>query len=396
MAPCDPTTVPPDAGLPVPEADAQAHSSRLVERIRAELEAAGGWLAFDRFMELALYSPGLGYYSAGSLKLGEGGDFVTAPELSPLFGRCVARQCAEVLDRLGGGGILEYGAGSGVLAAGVLQELEALGRLPERYRIVELSADLRQRQRETLRQRLPHLLARVEWLDAPPEGMTGVVLANEVLDAMPVHRFRVEEDSPRELGVVWRGGGFAWEPAAPASERFAREAARLQQQYALHPGYESELGLRAGDWVRDLSGVLARGVALLIDYGFPASEFYHPQRDTGTLMCHYRHHAHGDPLVLVGLQDITAHVDFSALAEAAADAGLEVAGFATQADFLLGNGLTELASADDPREQLERANQVKRLVLPGEMGELFKVLAVGREVPTPLRGFSVRDERRRL
>ena len=396
MAPFDPTSAPPDANLPAPDAGARAHSGRLVERIRAEMEEAGGWLAFDRFMELALYSPGLGYYSAGSLKLGEQGDFVTAPELSPLFARCIARQCAEVLERLDGGAILEYGAGSGVMAAGVLRELDELGALPERYRIVELSADLRQRQRETLRHRVPRLAERVEWLDAPPEGMTGVVLANEVLDAMPVHRFRAEEDGPRELGVVWRGGGFGWEPAEPASERLAREARRLQEQHALHPGYESELGLRACDWVRDLDTVLERGVALLIDYGFPAPEFYHPQRSTGTLMCHYRHRAHGDPLVLVGLQDITAHVDFSALAEAAVDAGLEVAGFATQADFLLGNGLADLATVDDPREQLERANQVKRLVLPGEMGELFKVLAVGRQVSPPLRGFSLRDERRRL
>mgnify|MGYP006281715225 CR=1 FL=1 len=394
--PFDPTTAPPDANLPVPDAAARAHSGRLVERVRGELDAAGGWLGFDRFMELALYSPGLGYYSAGSRKLGEEGDFVTAPELSPLFARCLARQCAEVLERLDGGEILEYGAGSGVMAAGLLRELEALGRLPQRYLIVELSAELRQRQRETLRARVPRLLERVKWLDTPPEGMTGVILANEVLDAMPVHRFHVEAEGPRELGVVWRGGGFGWEPGPPASERLAREAAALQARYDLPPGYESELGLRPADWVRGLAGVLARGVALLIDYGFPAPEFYHPQRDTGTLMCHYRHRAHADPLVLVGLQDITAHVDFSAMAEAAHDAGLEVAGFATQADFLLGNGLTELATADDPREQLDRANQVKRLVLPGEMGELFKVLAVGREVPTPLRGFAQRDERRRL
>lgn len=383
--------------LPAPDAEAQAHSARLSAHIREALEAAGGRLDFARFMELALYAPGLGYYSAGARKFGEAGDFVTAPELSPLFSRCVARQCAQVLAEAGGE-ILEFGAGSGVMAAEILAELERLGRLPTRYAILELSAELRQRQAQTLEARVPGLAERVVWLEQLPDSFSGVVLANEVLDAMPVHRFRLTPAGVEELYVQWDGERFAWQAGPPGEPRLAERAQALAQAFGLGPGYESEINLRAEDWVRGLGQWLERGLVLLFDYGFPRHEYYHPQRVGGTLMCHYRHRAHADPLILPGLQDITAHVDFTAMAEAALAGALEVRGFANQANFLLATGLAELAaeSGGDARSQLEVAAQVKRLTLPGEMGELFKVLALGRGLEQPLVGFALRDERGRL
>ncbi len=384
--------------LPAPSPEALAHSERLVAFIREEIDAAGGCLGFDRFMELALYAPGLGYYSAGSCKFGEAGDFVTAPELSPLFSRCLAHQCAEVLAVIDGGAILEFGAGSGVMAADLLADLEASDALPSKYYILELSADLRARQQETLREKVPQLLERIIWLDGLPEaGFRGVVLANEVLDAMPVHRFRVRNAKPYELCVVSEGEGFALREEEPGEE-LAAAIAKLQQQVEFPEGYESEVNLRAEEWVRSLAAFLEQGVALLIDYGFPRSEFYHTQRSRGTLMCHYRHRAHEDALILPGLQDITAHVDFTAMAEAAVEAGLSVRGYTSQANFLLANGLTELLNEvqGDMRQQLTLAGQVKRLTMPGEMGELFKVMALARGWDRPLQGFAMRDERCRL
>jgi SAM-dependent MidA family methyltransferase len=384
--------------LPLPPPEAQAHSGKLQSLIRDEIEAVGGHIGFDRFMELALYAPGLGYYSAGSHKLGEAGDFVTAPEISALFSRCLARQCAEVLGGIGGGDILEFGAGSGVMAADILAELEQLGCLPEQYFILELSADLRQRQQQTIETKVPQLAGRVAWLETlPEEGFSGVVLANEVLDAMPVHRFVLHNGQPHELCVVWNGQGFVLEEGAPDAALFTR-LKKLQQEYALPDGYSSEINLRAEEWVQSLGSVLQQGVVLLIDYGFPQREFYHPQRHEGTLMCHYRHRAHGDALRLVGLQDITAHVDFTAVAEAALEANLGVRGFTNQANFLIANGLMELLSGDEGgmQEQLTLAAQVKRLTMPGEMGELFKVMALTRGWEGGLRGFSLRDDRGKL
>lgn len=384
--------------LPTPSAEALAHSERLAALIRKEIATAGGRVGFDRFMELALYAPGLGYYSAGSRKFGEAGDFITAPELSTLFSRCLARQCAEVLAVINDGAILEFGAGSGVMAADILAELAALESLPTCYYILELSAELRIRQQETLREKVPDLAARVVWLDGLPEaGFRGVVLANEVLDAMPVHRFRIRNGAPLELYVVQEGEGFTLQEGEPGEE-LAASLAKLLRQTDLAEGYESEMNLRAEDWVRSLADFLDQGVALLIDYGFPRSEFYHPQRNRGTLMCHFRHRAHDDALVVVGLQDITAHVDFTAVAEAAAEAGLSVRGYTSQANFLIANGLTGLLSEaqKDVREHLTLAAQVKRLTMPGEMGELFKVMALSRGWDRPLQGFSLRDERGRL
>ncbi len=389
-----PSAVPHD--LPVPSADEMARSDALAALIRQAMAEQGGTIGFDRYMQLALYAPGLGYYSAGQQKLGAAGDFVTAPELSPLFSRCLARQVAEALQQVAGGAVLEFGAGTGTMAADMLLELERLECLPERYLILEVSADLRQRQRATLNARVPHLQSRAAWLEELPQDFTGVVVANELLDAMPVHRVCLDGRQVQELGVTWRDDAFQWTTLAQPQ---ARVTAYLQaaELGPLPPGYTSEVNLAAADWVQGAGQWLKRGLLLLIDYGFPRHEFYHPQRATGTLMCHYRHRAQPDPLILPGLQDITAHVDFTAVAEAAVAGGLDVVGFANQANFLLGCGLLALAeAAEEQGARLAQSAQLQRLLMPGEMGELFKVLALGRGVTGPWCGFSLRDERYRL
>jgi len=385
--------------LPEPAAAALAHSERLTDLIRRELTEQGGAVPFDRFMELALYAPGLGYYVAGSRKLGAEGDFVTAPEISPLFGRCLARQCVQVLEGTGGGDILEFGAGSGALARVLLEELDRLECLPGRYLILEPSPELRGRQQELLAGLEPGLAQRVQWLDRPPQGLRGVVLANEVLDAMPVHRFRIDDGAVRELAVGWGDGGFV-ELAATASPALAAAVRGLQEQgFILDDGYLSEINLRAGPWVEALGECLEAGAALLIDYGYPRREYYLPERSMGTLMCHYRHRAHPDPYRLVGLQDITAYVDFTAVAEAGGTAGMELAGYTSQANFLLACGLEKLLAESDPNDvaaHFQLVQGVKRLILPGEMGERFQVMALARGLDEPLLGFSLRDFRARL
>jgi len=383
------------ARLPEPDEEAQAHSMALIQLIVDDIAGAGGQISFARYMELALFAPGLGYYSAGSQKFGASGDFVTAPEISSLFSRCLARQTAEVLENLGGGDVLEVGAGSGIMAADLLAELAALGTLPDCYFLLELSADLRLRQRETLARMVPQLLDRVQWLDSLPEnGFRGVVLANELLDALPVHLFRAEAGGLTERRVGWQDGRFQWCSAEIGDAALAQYLATLSE--GLPEGYESEFNLAAGGWIGAIASMLQAGVVLLIDYGFPRHEYYHPQRDRGTLMCHYRHRAHDDPFVYPGLQDITAHVDFTAVAESAVDAGLDVLGYNTQGLFLLANGITELAQSDDEREQLRLAQQVRTLTLPGDMGELFKVMALGRGYDASLRGFALQDLRGKL
>jgi SAM-dependent MidA family methyltransferase len=380
--------------LPEPTPEELARNRELEAVIRAAIEAAGGALPFARFMELALYTPGLGYYSGGRQKFGAGGDFVTAPELGPVFARCLARQCAEILATTGGD-ILEAGAGSGVLAAELLLELERRGQLPARYLILELSGELRARQAATLEERAPRLAARVAWIDAlPVAGFRGVILGNELLDAMPVERFRIDGGEIVQLAVGWDGERFVWR-SIPTCAALRERVAAL----GLPDGYESEIGLAADGWVRSVADSLDAGVLLLIDYGFPRAEFYHPQRATGTLMCHYRHRSHTDPLILAGLQDLTAHVDFSAIAAAGRDAGLTLLGYTSQSLFLLGCGIDEVV-ADmgtlDTRAQLLLAAELKKLTLPHEMGELFKVIALGRGVSGPLRGFGVQDRGGRL
>ena len=428
--------------LPAPSLAAQALSDQLAALIAQEIKTAGGWISFARYMELALYAPGLGYYSAGSRKLGEGGDFVTAPEMSPLFARCIARQLAQ----LHGDGlrtVLEIGAGSGALAAELLLEMEARGCLPDGYLILELSADLRERQRETLAQRVPALLHLVQWLSVLPSAFEGVILANELLDATPAHRVRSSASGIEEIGVAFANdlpspsiptheppgsGGDMTLPSPSGTREHLKRSRRAGESEARGPkagrnphppavhipvtesprvalgellaaatrldlptGYETEINLTARALVTSLARLLTRGVMLFIDYGFPAREFYHPQRSSGTLMCHYRHHAHDDPFAFVGLQDITTHVDFSAAAVAAHDGGAHLLGYATQAQFLINCGITELLSAipaGNTRAYAPLAAQAQKLLSPAEMGELFKVIALGKYVDAPLLGFA--------
>jgi SAM-dependent MidA family methyltransferase len=381
--------------------DAQArHCARMREYLALQIAAAHGWLSFERFMDAALYAPGLGYYSAGAHKLGAGGDFTTAPEISPLFGACIARQCAEVFGALETGSILEIGAGSGRLAVDVLSRLEALGQLPTRYWILEISADLRERQRARIGQHLPHLLERVQWLDRPPlQPYAGVVLANEVLDALPITRFRWHRDRVEELGVVMRNGRFAWEPR-PAGAATAAACRRLAQAGGgWDEGYVSEYCPRLAAWTRGVTGSLRAGAALWFDYGLPRSQYYLPERHEGTLLCHFRHRAQDDPFLHPGLQDITSWVDYTALAEASRDAGFSLAGFTTQSFFLAGLGVDHEMRAlagDDANEFARLANQARQLMMPGEMGERFKAMAWLRGLNLRLSGFALQDLRHTL
>jgi SAM-dependent MidA family methyltransferase len=377
------------AALPAPMPAAAEHSERLRRHIAREIERNGGWIGFDRYMDLALYAPGLGYYTAGTRKIGDsraGGDVVTAPEISPLFGRAVAAQVAQVLAQLetgDGGRILEFGAGTGRLARDVLEELARRDVAVAEYAIVEVSADLRERQQE--------LLAGwpVTWLDVPPNGLDGVILANEVLDVLPVRLFVKRDNRFMERGVVLASDGAFRFDERVADNLVRDEAQALEAEAgAFADGYCSELGLVARAWTTNLAQVLARGVALLIDYGFPRREYYHPQRLMGTIMCHYRHHAHADPFWLPGLNDITAHVDWTAIAHAAHASGLDVLGYTSQARFLLNCGLLEMLAAEHTPAHTGAA---QRLLSEAEMGELFKVLAVGRGIPQPLLGFAHGD-----
>lgn len=365
--------------LPRPDPDALAASRALLDRIGAELAAARNWISFVRYMELALYEPQLGYYAAGRRRFGAGGDFVTAPELSPLFAQTLTRQLQEMLGPQDA--LLEFGAGSGALAE------ELTKTFPDHpYFILEPSAALRALQQERLG-------SRVQWLDRLPQRFCGVMLANEVLDAMPAHALAWTGSAILERGVCANEGELAWSER-PAQGEVRSAAAAIEVALPPSGRYESELGLAARNWVRSVASILERGVLLAIDYGFPQREYYHPQRSMGTLQCHYRHRAHGDPFYLPGLQDISVHVDFSAMAEAGAEAGLEVLGFANQAQFLVNCGITEVLAETDPndvRRYAPLAAAANVLLSPAEMGELFKVLALGRNVDAPLTGFARGD-----
>jgi SAM-dependent MidA family methyltransferase len=375
--------------LQAPSADAVAHSRRLSTLIAEEIAAAGGWISFARYMELALHAPGLGYYSAGARKLGADGDFVTAPELGSLFGLTLAHQAAQVL-HAGIPDVIELGAGTGRLARDLLAELVTLDCLPQRYLILETSAELRERQRALLQREVPQLASRVAWLDALPAACSALVIGNEVLDAMPVHLVSTRDHGIDELGVTVTAGTFEWS-ARPAVGTVLAMTSALE----LASGYTTEIHPAAHAFVRTLATHLERGVALLIDYGFPAREYYHPQRSAGTLMCHYRHHAHDDPFCLVGLQDITAHVDFSSIADAGTQSGLDLLGYTDQAHFLINGGITDILAripADDTAAYLPLAAQAQILMSPAEMGELFKVIALGRNFSSPLLGFARGDK----
>ena len=380
--------------LPAPGPSALAQSEALSAQIRAAIAAADGWLPFDRYMEQALYAPGLGYYGGGSIKFGrrpeDGSDFVTAPELSPLFAATLARPVAQALEASGTRHVMEFGAGTGKLAAGLLNALAELVVNFETYSIVDLSGELRERQRETIEARAPALAARVRWLDALPEQFEGVVIGNEVLDAMPVRLFAHADGVWHERGVTLRDGEFA----------FADRAVSAQQDLAFLTGLEAsseyiaETHEAARAFTRTICTMLTRGAALLIDYGFPRHEYYHAQRAQGTLMCHYRHRAHGDPFLYPGLQDITAHVEFTGIAEAGVETGADLLGYTSQARFLLNAGITEVLGEIDPTDTtrfLPAANAVQKLLSEAEMGELFKVIAFSRGIEETLDAFASGD-----
>ncbi len=388
------------SSLPLPSPEAQKHSQQLCELIHHDIALQGGWISFSRFMELALYAPGLGYYSAGTSKFGAAGDFITAPELSSLFGRTLARQVVEIMS-LSTPHILELGAGSGKLALDILTELERLAQLPTTYAILEVSADLRLRQQTLLSKHLPHLVERIKWLDTLPAQISGAVIANEVLDALPVHLVRWRDSQIFERGVASKGSNFIWQERLP--ENVALLELAQQINFPDHDlseiSYLSEISLIARGLVSSLCERLNKGAMLFIDYGFGAREYYHPQRDSGTLMCHYRHHAHDDPFFLPGLQDITAHVDFTAVAESAIDHGANLLGYTTQAHFLINGGITDLisdVSPDNLREYLPLSAQIQKLTSPAEMGELFKVIALGKGIDAPLSNFLAGDKSRLL
>ncbi|MFM2434898.1 MAG: hypothetical protein RL063_878 [Pseudomonadota bacterium] len=382
--------------LPTPSRDAQKHSLQLQGLIQQTIKKAGGWIDFSKFMQLALYAPQLGYYSAGNQKFGTGGDFVTAPEISTLFGQTLAQQVAQIL-ALSKGSVMELGAGTGRLAVHLLQALEQLNCLPDQYYILDVSDHLRQVQLEYLQERLsPQLLQRVVWLSQLPVTFTGVILGNEVLDAIPVHIVHTTAHGLFERGVVQAEQGLTWSDKpwaeAPASgHHLLDEITSL----SLPTGYVSEFCPAANGLIASLALTLERGVILMIDYGFSASEYYHPQRNLGTLMCHYQHYAHTDPLINIGLQDITAHVNFTSIAYAGVNNGLQLSGFCGQAQFLMNCGILKLmaqVSPDDMASYAPLAAAAQKYLSPAEMGDLFKVIAFSKNIDEPLLGFIEGDK----
>lgn len=375
--------------LPLPESDALAHSETLAAALREEILANGGAMPFARFMELSLYAPGWGYYSAGASKFGSAGDFTTSPEIGSLFAATVANAVAPVMQQLGPQArFLELGGGSGAFAEILLKRMLELDALPDRYAILEPSADLRERQRERLEKALvPPLFALVEWLDGPfDDDWDGMVFANEVIDALPTPRFLAKDGMIYEETVELDAQGAFVRGAQPA-DALLGAAVRHVEAYREKPfvdGYRSELLPQLPYWIQAVAGGLKRGAMLFVDYGYPRNEFYQDERDDGTMRAFYRHHVHNDVYRWPGLQDLTASVDFTALAEAGTGAGFELAGYCTQASFLLGNGLDGLLEKAEARtDEIGRVrlrDQVKKLTLPTEMGERFQVMGFQRDV----------------
>ncbi len=385
--------------LPAPAEEAQQHSEELIMLIKNEIEQNGGAISFQRYMELVLYAPGLGYYAAGSIKLGEEGDFITAPEISSLFSQALANAVLPVWnsEQI----ILEVGAGRGRMAADILVYLKQKNKLPKEYWILELSADLRERQKVTIEKIIPEFIDNIKWLDVLPEQFSGVVLANELLDAMPVQLFQKKENDINEINVVWLDDKFAFQLKSSFDERLVHRVKNIETELErqFDSGYVSEINFTAEDWIKSIAESLQQGIIILIDYGFPRHEYYHAQRNQGTLMCHYRHRTHPDAFVYPGLQDITAHVDFTAMADAALESDLKVIGYTNQVSFLMGAGLLELAALNnesDVQQQMEVASQIKKLTLPHEMGELFKVIGFSKNCDISLPAFSFRDLREYL
>lgn len=389
--------------LPAPGEIAQQHSEKLIVLIKDEIDKNKGAISFQRYMELVLYAPGLGYYAAGSNKLGEDGDFITAPEISPLFSQSLANAILPALElKLDHEQIiLEVGAGRGRMAADILIYLQQQNKLPKEYWILELSADLRERQRNTIKDVVPELIDRVKWLDSLPENFSGVVLANELLDAMPVQLFQKNDNDINEVHVVWRDDKFAFLLQSSFDERLMTRVKDIEDElgFEFNSGYVSEINFSAEDWIKSIAESLQQGIIVLIDYGFPRHEYYHEQRVQGTMMCHYRHRTHPDVFVYPGLQDITAHVDFTAMADAALEANLKVMGYTNQVSFLMGAGIMELAEInenDSLAEQMVTTSQIKKLTLPHEMGELFKVIGFSKNTDVSLPAFQFRDLREYL
>ena len=378
-----------------PDVLASRHSVAVARHIRTLINDAGGVLPFDQYMDAALYARGLGYYASGTRKFGEGGDFVTAPERGPLFGWCLAHEVGPVLKAIDAPYLLEFGAGSGALAQSLIEALSKEGQLPSRYCILELSPDLRDRQRRRLEPLAKRYGLTIEWLEQmPSEPLRGVILANEVVDAFAVTRFRVIEGRPWRAGISIDEDEFAWEWIDDLDPDSG--AANIVRRHELVEGYISEVCPRADAWIDTLGHCLEQGLAIVIDYGFPAREYYLPERSQGTLRCHYQHRVHNDPLIFPGIQDVTCHVNFSALAEAGRAAGFDLLGYTSQEAFLLALGLLDLATPqpdDDEKVMLARAAEVKQLVLPSQMGEAFKVMALGKGVGEALSGFKLRDRR---
>lgn len=382
--------------LPIPEQDAITHSEQLVNLIRQKIEQQGGSIRFHDYMQMALYEAAFGYYVAGSAKIGEGGDFVTAPEISPLFSYCLANQAAQVLQQVDNGKILELGAGLGTMAADVLSHLQTINCLPDQYCILDLSPELKARQRQTLQTKVPDLLSKVVWIDQLPSDFNGVILANEVLDAMPIHLFKWHNQQVFEVHVAWNEGLQLCDRVADAS---LAQSVRALDLPDMHLPYVSEINPNIPAWVQSIADSIGQGAVLLIDYGYTQKEYYLPERNNGTLLCHYQQHVHDDALLYPGLQDITASVDFTAVAEAADQAGLQVAGFTSQAHFLAQNGLENLfidLLQQAPEQQFALAQQIRTLSLPAQMGERFKVMGLTKQLEGELQGFVDVDQRFRL
>jgi len=387
--------------LPEPSPDALQHSQKLIDRICNEIEKNDGSIPFRRYMEMALYEPALGYYVAGTHKIGEQGDFITAPEISPLFSQCIANQCVEILQKTKGN-ILELGAGSGIMAVDILLELEKQNQLPAYYFILDLSPDLKQRQKENIIKKAPHLLNHVQWLTQLPDLIDGIILGNEVLDAMPINVFTQQNEQMFEHHVICENETLL-EQLKPADDDLCNKVLNLHIPSEATP-YTSEINPNLDGWFKSLDQSLQSGVVLLIDYGYTRKEYYLPERNKGTLICHYQHLVNEAPLHYPGLQDITANVDFTAVAESADKAGFDVAGFTPQAAFLANAGLEnafmqalDATIKGDPQEhQYKLAQQVRHLSLPSEMGEHFKCIALTKNYDEKLIGFSNMNQLHRL
>ncbi|MGE3318533.1 MAG: class I SAM-dependent methyltransferase [Candidatus Berkiella sp.] len=388
--------------LPLPSCDAQALQQTLLAQMEQACQRQGGKIPFADFMRMALYQPGTGYYSAGLAKIGEAGDFVTAPMISALYSQTLANQCQQIIKLLGRGGcIMELGAGTGRMACDIMHHLATQQALPEQYYILEVSADLKARQYEFLQEHCQAHFARFVWLDRLPQTpFTGIILANEVIDALPCHLFKISEQHKILEGLVeLNHQQLTLTYAKPITTGLEKAIKDLQDrlEIPLAKGYTSEIHLSLNAFIASLSACLEKGVMLFIDYGFPSHEYYHPSRHMGTLMCHYRHHAHSDPLQYIGMQDITSHVDFTALALAGINHGLELAGFTNQGAFLINNGITGLAeNTTSDTQRLAFSQQIQKLTHPHEMGELFKVMALSKNFDEPLAGFAAFDQRHRL